>query len=114
MCSNYHVCDVPVDSPTEPTVFVHQLWTHRVKLDSLVRQQINFLDDVYHENIGREIPVIQYGAVQYSKLVNLFAALGICHAGLQDNIISPQAACKITVSLDWQQFYGLCLADFHD
>ena len=64
--------------------------------------------------MGNEIPVIQYGSVKYAKLVNLFAALGIRHAGLQDNVISHQAASKITVSLDWQWFYGLRLADFHD
>ena len=46
--------------------------------------------------------------------MDLFKALGIRQAGLRDNIISSQAACKITVSLDWQWFYGLRLADFHD
>ena len=107
MCSNYHVGDVPADRSLDDTAKVHQLWTHRVKLDSLTRQQINHINDVHSENMGSEIPVIQYELQLYSKLVNLFAALVISHAGLRDNVISPQAACKITVSLDWVWFYCL-------
>ena len=64
--------------------------------------------------MGGKIPVIKYDEVEYSKLVELFKALGICQAGALDNVISSQAACKITVPLDLQQFYSLQLADFHD
>ena len=77
MCSNYHVGDVPADRSLDDTAQVHQLWTRRVKLDSLARLQINHINGEYPENMGSDIPVIQYGTVQYSKLVDLFKVLGI-------------------------------------
>ena len=105
--------DLLADRSLDDTAKVFKLWTCRVKLDSLGRQQINHIDGKYSENMGSEIPVIQYDSKEYSKLVELFKALGIRQAGALDNVISSQAAHKITVTLDSQWFYSLHLADFH-
>ena len=103
-----------VDRPPSATGTLLQLWVRKVKLDSLARQQINFINGVHPANMGGEIPVIEYRGVQYTKLVDLFQALDIRQAGAPDNVISSQAARKITVPLDPQRFYSLLFADFHD
>ena len=99
--------DAQVDRPLCNTATVFKLWICRVKLDSQARLQISHINGEYPDNMGSKIPVIQYGRVKYSKLVELFKALDIRQAGAQDNVISSQAACKITVTLDPQWFYSV-------
>ena len=72
---------MPVDRPLSSTGVVLQLWVRRVKLDRLARQQINHINDVYPENMGSEIPVIEYGNVSYTRLVDLFHTMQIRQAG---------------------------------
>ena len=112
MCSKFHMDDPPVergpvDRPVSSTGVVLQLWVRRVKLDHLARQQINHINDVHPANMGSEIPVIQYGNVSNTRLVDLFKALDIHQAGASSNVISSQAAHKIMVPLDPQRFYSL-------
>ena len=92
MCSKFHVDDATVERPLSETATVLQLWVGRVKLDHWARQQINYINNIHPDSMGSDIPVIEYGCVKYTKLVELFKALGIHQAGLWDNIISSQAA----------------------